>query len=542
MRGNKALYICLSVFLIFTGCIKNDYPLPTIKAEIMEIAIEGTQSIKINDETNTVTIKVADTLDLKNLQIEKLVVTDNTTIIPDEKACKDFVNFPDTSFSSINYLPASANTYMDFRKPVSFLLRLYQDYEWKVNVSHAIDRKIRVKNQVGQALVDENTKNVIIYVDEEEQPSFRNIEILDLQLGSSIAETVPDPALVTDFTRPRVFLVSLFGETDQWTVSVKYPPADMETTTISPWARRVYIEGYTKTGIVDVKYRVKGDQDWEYILSSDLTVEDGSFQAVITHLQPETTYEYVLTVDGSDKSVEEFTTEKMELIPNLGFDNWINTNGTYYPNLDLEANYFWDSGNGGAKSANKTPTEEEKRNVVKGSAAYLHSEYAMVAFAAGNIYTGQFLKAVVDLKNPGAELDFGRPYTGRPSGLRGYYNYRPGIIDYAKEPYADMMGQKDSCHIYIALFDWTQPFRVNTQKSLFVDLSWNNESMIAFGEFKTNATSTDYSTFKINLKYRDYFTKPTYILLVASASKYGDYFTGSTSSALWLDEFELVFE
>ena len=166
----------------------------------------------------------------------------------------------------------------------------------------------------------------------------------------------------------------------------------------------------------------------------------------------------------------------------------------------------------------------------------------MVAFAAGNIYTGKFVKAIVDLANPGAELDFGRPYVGRPSGMRGYYSYRPGTIDYAQGAYADMMGQKDSCHIYIALFDWTQPFRVNTQKSLFVDLSWSNESMIAFGEFKTGATNTDYSTFKINMKYRDYFTKPTYILIVASASKYGDYFTGSTKSVLLLDEFELVFE
>ena len=36
--------------------------------------------------------------------------------------------------------------------------------------------------------------------------------------------------------------------------------------------------------------------------------------------------------------------------------------------------------------------------------------------------------------------------------------------------------------------------------------------------------------------------KPTYILIVASASKYGDYFTGSTSSVLLLDEFELLFD
>ena len=53
---------------------------------------------------------------------------------------------------------------------------------------------------------------------------------------------------------------------------------------------------------------------------------------------------------------------------------------------------------------------------------------------------------------------------------------------------------------------------------------------------------SEYKQFKINLTYRDYFTRPKYILIVASASKYGDYFTGSTSSVMYLDECELVFE
>ena len=52
---------------------------------------------------------------------------------------------------------------------------------------------------------------------------------------------------------------------------------------------------------------------------------------------------------------------------------------------------------------------------------------------------------------------------------------------------------------------------------------------------------SNYERFTINLKYRDLTKKPTYILIVASASKYGDYFTGSTSSVLLIDEFELIY-
>ena len=207
-----------------------------------------------------------------------------------------------------------------------------------------------------------------------------------------------------------------------------------------------------------------------------------------------------------------------------------------------DVDHFWDSGNEGASIASRNPTSPETGDVVKGRAVKMASDYISIAskFAAGNIYTGDFV-GLAGIE--GAELDFGQPYIGRPSALKGYYKYTPGVIDQAKAPYDALMGQTDSCHIYIGLFDWSAPFRVNTTTGTFVDLTWNNESMIAFGELKSNeATGSDYKQFKINLTYRDYFTRPKYILIVASASKYGDYFTGSTSSVMYLDECELVFE
>lgn len=539
---NSIFGLLLGMVFSLQGCIENDLPYPTIKGEILEIDMEGMVSAKINDATNRILVKVADTLDLKDVRIKKLKVTEGATLIPEAASCIDFKHFPDTGFVSADSLPPTANTRMNVKKPAKILLRIYQDYLWTIDVQHDIKRVIKVKNQTGTPLVDEDNKQLIIYVDKQLQPKFDNIEIEQLQLGSSIAKTIPLPDTIHDFRRPQTFSVTAFNDTEKWTVSVMHPSDDMQQIDLSVWARRVYLKGTTKTGDVLIQYRKQGEEQWETVLSNELSIDKEDFIAMITHLQAETTYEYIISVDGKTEDLKSFTTDKMINVPNLNFDNWISANGTVYPNLDLDANYFWDSGNGGAKTASKTPTEEETRNVVKGSAAKLHSEYAMVAFAAGNLYTGEFIKAIMDLKNPGAELDFGRPYTGRPSGMKGYYSYKPGIIDYAAPAYSTMMGQKDSCHIYIALFDWKQPFRVNTQKSEFVDLTWENESMIAFGEFKTNAGNSDYSTFKINMTYRDYFTKPTYILIVASASKYGDYFTGSTSSVLLLDECELVFE
>ncbi len=56
-----------------------------------------------------------------------------------------------------------------------------------------------------------------------------------------------------------------------------------------------------------------------------------------------------------------------------------------------------------------------------------------------------------------------------------------------------------------------------------------------------NATS-EYQEFTINVDYRNRTKTPTHIVIVAAASKYGDYFTGGVGSTLYLDEFEFVYD
>ncbi|RHO74214.1 hypothetical protein DW083_03895 [Parabacteroides sp. AF48-14] len=543
------IYLLIGIATLLQSCIENDIPYPRIKAEIEKIDVEGMVTAKINGEMNTVTVKVADTLDLRNVQVRTLEVTAGATVMPDSSSCLDFVHFPDTGFSSVDSLPGTVNTRMNFRKPVSFLLRIYQDYLWTVSVEHDINRIIKVKNQVGTPLVDEHNKQIVIYVDEAAQPAFSNIEIETLQLGSSIAVTTPLPETVHDFRRPQTFTVAAFGETETWTVSVLHPGDDVQTNTVSAWSKRVYIEGTTKTGQVSARYRIVdtttkagGEGEWENVLSNEIEIrEDGTFLLTFTHLKPGSTYEYELTVDGKTDGVQTFTTETIDPVPNLSFDDWYKDGKSWYANKDLtEAYYFWDSGNKGSNSVGEAnPTSPETNDVVKGKAARLESKTVAGVFAAGSLYTGTFGK-VEGLS--GASLNFGRPYTSRPSALKGYYKYNAGTIDKAKAPYEALKGLKDSCHIYVGLFAWDKPFPVSTSDGVFVDRTWNNETMVAYGELVSGETVRDYTVFTIPLKYRNYSTKPTYILIVASASKYGDYFTGSTSSVLLLDECELVFE
>ena len=539
----------LWALLLLCGCVENDLPYPTIVGEIEEFAVEGQTSIKINKAEGTIAVKVVDTIDLRNLRVEKLVVTEGMQVIPDSAACKSFTHFPDSGFISADSLPASANTRMDFSQPVSFLLRLYQDYTWRVTAESDITRKVEIENQLGTALIDVDTRNAIVYVDSTAQPSLRDVHIKTLQLGRSNAVITPDPQRITDFTRPRVFFVTSFGQTEEWTVSVAYPPKGMSFTTLAPWAKHASLKGTTRTGQVSAIYRElpavvsKAEGEWESVLASEIRIdEEGNFTLTFTHLKPATTYEFQVTVDGVSEEVKQFTTEAVQTVPNLSFDDWYKDGKSWYPNINLDPeNYFWDTGNKGSNAVGEAnPTSPETADVIRGKAARTESKTVAGVFAAGSFYTGSFNK--VEGLN-GASLYFGRPFTGRPTALAGYYKYNCGTIDKAKDPYKELIGRPDTANIYMALFSgWSAPFLVNTNEGTFVDLTWNNDNLLAFGEIRQGQTIKEYTRFRIDLQYRDETTKPTYALIVASASVFGDYFTGSTSSVLLVDELELIYE
>lgn len=317
------------------------------------------------------------------------------------------------------------------------------------------------------------------------------------------------------------------------------------------WAKFATLRGNSADEVGQIfMFRKTNETEYKAIDNVQVDPSTGDVTALVTDLVANTEYEYYLVSgeEGRQNQSEpiSFTTDDTPTVPNLNFDDWCESGGIVYPNAS-QNNAYWDSGNGGAAKANKTPTEGVSDVVVKGKAAYLHSEMATIAgigaFAAGNIYTGSFKEAILSISNPGAKLDFGRPYVGRPTKLSGYYWYIPNEVN--QGGYKELQKKSmDKCSIYIVLCDWTAPFAVNTQKGDFVDLS--APSILAYGELSDAEASrtdmTEYEKFEIDIKYRDTSRKPSYILIVASASKYGDYFTGSTESILYIDEFELGFD
>ena len=296
---------------------------------------------------------------------------------------------------------------------------------------------------------------------------------------------------------------------------------------------------------IGFEYKRADAAEWITVPETALTIDGTEYTARIA-LDSASNYVVRAVTARSQSSQKAFATERADRVPNMNFDDWtaIGSKNTWYAAKDLTStdidnnNYWWDSGNKGANTLSSVnPTSKETEVVVKGNAAKLATKAVFGVMAAGNIYTGQFGKTI---GTKGAEIYFGRPYTCRPLKLTGYYNYSSGVIDKAKAPYASFEGKQDSCHIYVALCDWTGPFTVNTVDGKLMDFS--DPGIIGFGELKTDRSTGGYEKFTIDIEYRDTVRKPTYIVLVASASKYGDYFTGSTSSVLYLDEMDFIFD
>ena len=173
------------------------------------------------------------------------------------------------------------------------------------------------------------------------------------------------------------------------------------------------------------------------------------------------------------------------------------------------------------------------------------SIYVAIQFAAGNIYTGNYQETIM---NPmGARINWGQPFTSRPTALQGWINYTPGKVnrgDDSNLPSDATLknGDDDQNSIYIALSDKGSQYEIMNGEKKFIDFD-NDPNIIAYGELSEEEVGkTDgWKQVNIPLVYRALDRKPTHIIIVFSASKYGDYMTGGTGSTMYVDDLELVY-
>ena len=328
------------------------------------------------------------------------------------------------------------------------------------------------------------------------------------------------------------------------------------------WASKATLHGKvtgTLAATPKFQYRVKSSgASWTTV---DADLAESTFSKEITGLTPGTIYEYQ-AMDGTQASSVtcEFTTEAAFQPENAGFEFISGSKPTLI--YGDKQQMWWDTGNHGSSAANGPDVTVADKTVKHSGnqSVLLSSKVAGVPgvftkFAAGNLFVGDYLRT----DGTDGVLGWGRPCYSRPTALRVWVRYEPGTVNQGSGKKITK-GETDKGIIYIAVGDWSGqedkgqkwPFIVKTKdaSSLFSAQkgTYSGDGIIGYGEKTFDEAYNDGENLKeliINLDYDNfggYQRKPTSIIIVASSSKFGDYFEGSDTSKMWLDDMELIYE
>lgn len=432
------------------------------------------------------------------------------------------------------------------------------------------------------AVINNDTHTVQLYVDESVDVSRLSIKRLEVSNGATIAvdkaaciqpdnfpttsfkETGNADATRVNFTSPVKFTLTTYQDY-VWTVSI----SQVLRGEANVFARctSATLSGEVKAGKTPtIDYREQGTLAWNTIAESQITTAAGQYVAQLAGLTPGRTYEYRLTFGTTVSGTDTFTTAPALQLPNSSFDDWSSegsgTRTLWLPKAEGAEN-FWDTGNRGATTvgaSNSTGMTEDGRTF-----ANLQSKYIVVKFAAGNIFSGEYL--ATDGTN--GILSFGRDFCSFPAKLQFDYKFKTSVINrggkwedaYAhymdKSFFESLKGQNDPCQIYIALLDdyvddadreantyegKIYPWIIRTKPSALHLFDPESPRVIAYGQFTQSEDVADWTTETITLNYRYTDRTPKYIIVVASSSKYGDYFTGGDKTLLQLDNLKLIYE
>ncbi|MDE6272965.1 MAG: PCMD domain-containing protein [Muribaculaceae bacterium] len=315
-----------------------------------------------------------------------------------------------------------------------------------------------------------------------------------------------------------------------------------------------------------IRYRESGTEAWTFVGASAsaqsarkkqrlsaaqaLRVGGTSFSVTLSNLKPATRYEYQAVAEGFNSESKYFTTEGKFIIPNYSLEEWSNfadNSKVLIPGTGGQRT-FWDSGNHGSATMSVTLTQGSTDMFHTGShSGRLRSQFVGLGglagkFAAGNLFAGTYLET----QGTDGRLEFGRPYdSSHPDALKVYVNYRPAAVQKngAKSGYLNQ-GDMDKGQIYVALT--TEPVEIRTKSSNQKLWNTNDPCVLAYGEkiFTGNyGPDGALQELTIPLEYKDAArsNKPLYIVIVCTASYYGDFFCGGEGSCMYVDDFELIY-
>lgn len=552
----KRLTILFALVAAFgVSCIENDIPYPDATINIESLTGQGFTA-RIEASTRTVVLTLDERTDIRNVTIDEVQfgIDSYTSKLSEEQM-----------LSEMRVSRQLTGVPFDLRTPIYVTLSLYDDFEWTISAEQHIERRFEVARQVGAAEFEPEIFTVTAHV--AKGTDLSHIDVEELKLGPEGITTYSPTAEElsgTSFETVRFVDIAYHGERERWLLYVRETDKTVELTGAYAWSRVIWLYGTGVAGrTMGFRYRRAGDEQWLPV--SGVSASGGSFTARLA-ADPECTYEIKAFCDEDETDPVTVTTDPEQQLPNSSFEEWSTDDGIVYPYAPGAAPY-WSSGNKGAKIAGSTLTDKcEPRPGSAGQyAADLRSEFANIfgagKFAAGNLFIGDYVR------NEGTNgvLTFGRSFTLRPTRLRVWAKYRQGVIDRVKStPVGSniQVGDPDNGHIYIALGTWGAPGNLEkyardskgvltgtADSPVCVDTRdvstfFRNDGpdVIAYGEKVFDSSVEEWTEFTIELRYNRYDTVPTNIMVVCSASRWGDYFTGSSKSEMWVDDFVLEYD
>ncbi|MDE6623702.1 MAG: PCMD domain-containing protein [Alistipes sp.] len=536
------------------SCIENDIPYPDATLSIERITGQGFTA-RIEPSTRSVVLTLDEQTDIRRVAIDEVTfgVSSYTSKLTDEQMLSEM------------RLSRPLTGEFDLRAPLYVTLSLYEDFEWTITAEQHIERSFEVGRQVGATEFDPELFTATAYV--AKGTDLTRIDVASLKLGPARITTYSPTAEElsgTSFETVRFVDIAYYEETERWLLYVRETDRLVELTGAYAWSEVIWLYGTGVAGeAMGFRYRKAGDTQWLDV--PDVATSGGSFSARLA-AAPETTYEIKAFCGDEESDPATVTTDPVRQLPNSSFEEWCTEDEIVYPYAPGAAPY-WSSGNKGAKIAGSTLTDKcDPRPGSEGRyAADLRSEFANIfgvgKFAAGNLFIGDYVR------NEGTNgvLTFGRSFVLRPTRLRIWAKYHQGIIDRVKSVPAGsdiQVGDPDHGHIYIALGTWGAPENLEkygkdskgvltgtADSPVCVDTRdvatfFRNDGpdVIAYGEKVFDSSVEEWTEFTIDLNYNRYDLVPTNIMVVCSASRWGDYFTGSSKSEMWVDDFVLEYD
>lgn len=527
-----------SAFL-FTSCIfDNDMSYPYIKGEIVSFEVAGQKSVAIDPKARTVNVELEETVDMSGLDVIDVKLNDGASFAEPFPEC------------------------ISLESPYRVLVRTYQDYYWTISAVQPIERYVTCSMAAKEPLFNQDSRTVALFL--LSGADLRNVVIDDMKLekvgaelvsmtGYELVDGVPVKKteeldetsfpLTLDCTLERTFTFKVGEKQVEWKLSAVRQRGELRVDSVYPWCWSADVHAeFEGGGTPYISYRKISEESWTDV--REVEINGVSVSAKLTSLEQETEYAVKICTDMGESAEYTFRTFAPVQLDNMGFDDWYqNAKGTWYPWISDQGG-IWDTANGGAALLRKNPTVPEMTKLVPkdGNRAAARLESMNVGmFAAGNIYTGQFLKASLS-GNIGAVLTWGTPFVSRPKAINVHYAYTPKVVDKVKKPYEHLIGTTDKCQILVLLTDWDEPFTVNTSEGIFVDQD-NDPHIIAYLRYESDEdTGGEYKELELPLEYRRPDGIPKYAVVIACASYKGDFFTGAVGSVMYVDEFEFVYE